>query len=52
MACRLHVACDEMTKHYFIDKIHVKNHEKTNCGVIVGEKVNLPKTMFGNLTST
>ena len=57
MSCRLLVACDEMRKRHFIDKIDVKTSKtmkKANCDVNTGEKVKMPKKMymFGNVTST
>ena len=49
MPCRLLVACDEMRKHHFIDKIDVKTSKtimrKVNCDVNVGKKVKMPKSV-------
>ena len=48
MSCRLHVACDEMRKRHFVDKINVKTSktmEKANCYASVGAKVNIPNTV-------
>ena len=44
MSCRLHVACDEMRKRNFVDKINVKT-SKTNCYASVWAKVNIPNTV-------
>ena len=44
MSCRLHVACDEMRKRHFVDKINVKT-SKTNCYASVWAKVNIPNTV-------
>ena len=44
MSCRLLVACDEMRKRHFIDKIDVKTSKtmkKANCDVYLGEKVKM-----------
>ena len=44
MSCKLRVACDEMRKRHFIDKIDVKTTiimKKTKCEVNNGEKVEM-----------
>ena len=44
MSCRLLVACDEMRKHHFIDKIDVETSKimkNANCDVNVGENVKM-----------
>ena len=49
MSCRLLVACDELSKRHFIDKIDVKTSntiKKANCDVNVGEKVNIPNIVL------
>ena len=45
MSCRLLVACHEISKRHFIDKIDVKTSKimnNANYDVNVGEKVNIP----------
>ena len=45
MSSRLLVACDELRKRHFIDKINVKTPKtmkKANCDVNVGAKVKMP----------
>ena len=51
MSCRLHVACDEMRKRHFVDKINVKTSktvEKANCYTSVFQILYI----LGNMTST
>ena len=49
MPCRLLVACDEMRKRHFIDKINVKTSksiEKANCDVNVQAMWKMPNSVY------
>ena len=53
MSSRLLVACDEMRKRHFIDKINVKTSktmEKANCDVNVWIKVKIPNIVHAWLS--
>ena len=46
MSCRLHVACDEMRKRHFVDKINVKTSKTMKKKQIVTKaSVNIPNTV-------